>query len=251
MKYFLDQEFIEGFHKPLFGRERHFIDLISIGLVAEDGRKYSAICSEYDYKKASRWVCSNVIQPLYEATVAANPQINVTPSNFHLTFGKPRREIAREIIAFINPHIDMGVDLLDTTPGYRIVNDAMIQMHDLRSVRTGMPDEVVVAHPKFYGYYCDYDWVLFCSLFGIMMELPDGFPKYCRDAKQELDRLASDYLLINKTKCATEKEALKYLTSHQYYPKNSNEHNAVSDAQWIYELEQFIRVFRANEGMAA
>lgn len=32
MKYFLDTEFIEGFHKPLFGKRRHFIDLISIAI---------------------------------------------------------------------------------------------------------------------------------------------------------------------------------------------------------------------------
>ena len=35
MKYFFDTEFIEGFHKPLFGKRRHHIDLISIGIVDE------------------------------------------------------------------------------------------------------------------------------------------------------------------------------------------------------------------------
>jgi len=39
MKYFLDTEFIEGFRKPLFSKRRHFIDLISVGVVAEDGRE--------------------------------------------------------------------------------------------------------------------------------------------------------------------------------------------------------------------
>ncbi len=43
MKYFLDQEFHEGFHKPIFGKKRHFIDLISIGIVSEDDRKFYAI----------------------------------------------------------------------------------------------------------------------------------------------------------------------------------------------------------------
>lgn len=40
MKYFLDTEFHEGFNKPLFGKNRHFIDLISIGIVSSDNRKY-------------------------------------------------------------------------------------------------------------------------------------------------------------------------------------------------------------------
>ena len=48
MKYFLDTEFIEGFHKPLFGKKRHFIDLISIGIVCEDGREYYAVSNEFN-----------------------------------------------------------------------------------------------------------------------------------------------------------------------------------------------------------
>jgi len=61
-KYFLDTEFIEGFDKPLFGKKRHFIDLISIALYCEDGRTFHALSSEYDYSKANDWVKKNVIQ---------------------------------------------------------------------------------------------------------------------------------------------------------------------------------------------
>src|ERR1700761_5926445 len=46
MKYWLDTEFIEN---PCF------IDLISIGLVAEDGREFYAESSEVDWTKASQW----------------------------------------------------------------------------------------------------------------------------------------------------------------------------------------------------
>lgn len=45
MKYFIDTEFIEGFHKPMFGKRRHFIDLISIGIVSEDNRAFYFISS--------------------------------------------------------------------------------------------------------------------------------------------------------------------------------------------------------------
>ena len=61
MKYFIDTEFIEGFHKPMSGKRRHFIDLISIGIIAEDGREYYAISKEYNYDDASNWVKENVI----------------------------------------------------------------------------------------------------------------------------------------------------------------------------------------------
>src|SRR5271154_6398092 len=51
MKYWVDTEFIE---RP-FG-----IDLISVGLVAEDGREFYAESSEVDWTKASQWTLQTV-----------------------------------------------------------------------------------------------------------------------------------------------------------------------------------------------
>ncbi|HZZ37319.1 MAG TPA: 3'-5' exoribonuclease [Caulobacteraceae bacterium] len=51
MKYFIDTEFID---------QPYTIDMISIGLVAEDGREYYAESSEVDWSRASRWTLDNV-----------------------------------------------------------------------------------------------------------------------------------------------------------------------------------------------
>ena len=51
MKYWIDTEFIE---RP------YTIDLISIGLVAEDGREFYAESSEVDWSRASQWTLENV-----------------------------------------------------------------------------------------------------------------------------------------------------------------------------------------------
>ena len=51
MKYWIDTEFIA---KPFT------IDLVSIGLVAEDGREFYAESSELDWSKASPWMLENV-----------------------------------------------------------------------------------------------------------------------------------------------------------------------------------------------
>ena len=51
MKYWIDTEFIA---KPFT------IDLVSIGLVAEDGREFYAESSEVDWSKASPWMLENV-----------------------------------------------------------------------------------------------------------------------------------------------------------------------------------------------
>ncbi|MGL5719532.1 MAG: 3'-5' exoribonuclease domain-containing protein, partial [Alphaproteobacteria bacterium] len=74
------------------------------------------------------------------------------------------------------------------------------------------------GEPEFWAYYADYDWVVFCQLFGTMMELPEGFPMYCRDVKQECDRLGNPEL-----------------------PKqNSTEHHALADAKWTKEVWKFL-----------
>jgi hypothetical protein len=55
MKYFYDTEFIE---------DGKTIDLISIGIVSEDGRTYYAISNEFDAMKANDWVKENVLAKL-------------------------------------------------------------------------------------------------------------------------------------------------------------------------------------------
>ncbi|WP_341702604.1 3'-5' exoribonuclease domain-containing protein [Ferrovibrio sp.] len=40
------------------------------------------------------------------------------------------------------------------------------------------------SKPEFWGWYGAYDWVVLCQLFGGMMELPDGWPVFIREARQ-------------------------------------------------------------------
>jgi 3'-5' exoribonuclease-like protein len=55
VRYFYDTEFIED------GRT---IELISIGVVAEDGREYYAVSTEFDPDRAGSWVRANVLPKL-------------------------------------------------------------------------------------------------------------------------------------------------------------------------------------------
>lgn len=202
MKYFLDTEFIEGFNKPVFGKRRHFIDLISIGIVAEDGREYYAISSEYDYKKADQWVRENVIHPLYVETVHGDQRNVERADKFHYRFGKPDIKIAEEIFRFVNPCSGEGT-----------LNDSSWNQH-LNKYKIVAAENCPI---EFYAYYADYDWVLFCSLFGRMIDLPKGFPMYCRDLKQMFDETGTPKFL-----------------------KPENEHNALDDAKWNRDLYRHI-----------
>lgn len=207
MKYFIDTEFIEGFHKPLFGRRRHFIDLISIGIVCEDGREYYAISNEFNSKDADQWVKDNVIAKLPERYVDFHDSPRLKQEAL---LWKSNKRIADEIIQFVNH-----------------------------------PKPTVLDNPEFYAYYADYDWVVFCSLFGRMIDLPAGFPMYCKDLKQMLDEKSKYWIgksTLERTQCMGTDitKDIVDIKSHPNYPKKENEHSALDDAKWNFELYKFL-----------
>lgn len=69
----------------------------------------------------------------------------------------------------------------------------------------------VGPNPEFWGYYCDYDWVVLCQLIGRMSDHPGDWPYYCRDLRQALDERGF---------------------SHICQP-NDAIHNAEDDAMWV------------------
>lgn len=76
--------------------------------------------------------------------------------------------------------------------------------------------------PEIWGYYADYDWVAICQLFGTMMQLPKGWPMYCRDVKQWADDLGIDKIDVPQ----------------------KNEHHALADALWTRDAWEWLRVRR-------
>lgn len=219
MKYFIDTEFIEGFKKPLFGKKRHFIDLISIGIKCEDGREYYAVSNEFNANNADQWVKDNVISKLYDE------------DGIRLGRWISNKQIAEEIIDFVMPYAECEngescCRFYDPEP-----EDLIGNTHKLIIKRDS---------PQFYAYYADYDWVVFCSLFGRMIDLPKGFPMYCIDLKQMLDETAS----IGRRHKDGFERALSSTKNHPNYPKQENEHSSLDDARWNLELYNFLDTIR-------
>jgi hypothetical protein len=149
MMIWFDTEFIE---------DGKTIDLLSIGMVRDDGWRYYAEPAEADLSRASDWVKANVLP--------------------HLSGKKtPRADIAKQIIEFAG------------------------------------------EAPEFWAYYADYDWVALCQLFGTMMDLPKGWPMYCRDIKQLCDDLGNPTLP----------------------PNRGTEHNALADAVHAVDMWRFLQ----------
>jgi 3' exoribonuclease, RNase T-like len=93
MRYFLDTEFFED-------GERRTIDLISIGIAAEDGRIYYAISLEFDQARADEWVKSNV-----QAKLPPRPTKTGPTGRQSNGVWKTRNQIRREILDFIGDDV--------------------------------------------------------------------------------------------------------------------------------------------------
>jgi len=214
MKYYLDTEFIEcakqrkvlGF---IVGAPVPTIDLISIGLVAEDGREFYALNAdcELQYAWANEWVRKNVLYPIFREHYNGDALLynEFTLSTMRRLFkqkGQSRGWLAWSVLTFVHA---------EAYEGHMGTMDSFFEAP-------------FTDKHEFFGYYCDYDWVVLCQLFGRMIDLPKGFPMYCRDLKQELDRLG--------------------ITSEQKQllcPDPQNEHNALADARWNRKLGEVLK----------
>lgn len=172
-KYFLDTEFIEN------GKT---IDLISIGLVCEDGREFYRQSMECDFTKASDWVWRNVFPHLRDFDMRG-----------------------------IRSCSQRKLGTTDSLTGRCLKDDCVWAYRwEIRDAVKAFCDPEKFGKPEFWGYYADYDWVVFCQLFGTMIELPKGFPMYCNDIKQLCNSVGDPQL-----------------------PKlGTNEHSALLDAHW-------------------
>lgn len=254
MKYFYDTEFLEGNQdKRLLGikigETKPTIDIISIGIVSEDGREYYAVSKDFNLKEAwnrvdikktkignnpyrEYWVRDNVLRPIFNEWVGEDINSEYYNSLFTYKYfkyllkknGKSNYQIAKEIKAFVlNPPI--GV----------VIGSATIELikQTLKNIKQGYVDI------ELYGYYSAYDHVVFCWLFGKMIDLPKGFPMYTFDLKQMLDEKAKD-TFVYQLKGKTVEDGVKEIKSNPQYPKQANEHHALSDAIWNKELFKFL-----------
>lgn len=245
-KYFYDTEFLEGPQNKTFldmsiGKTKPTIDLISIGIVDEEGREFYAISKDFNLKEAwnrydkevnrgypvagpeyfkKYWIRENVLRPVWQELCykdfceSTQNVIDITKEGSFELFKKECLEIS---YSFTYKNIKKLLNKYGNT-NKQISEDIKIFIKGL---------------PEFYGYYSAYDHVVFCWLFGLMKDLPEGFPMYSRDLKQIMDEKEFEDLSIHLIG-----EDLK---NHPKYPKQDNEHNALSDARWNKKLYEFLK----------
>jgi hypothetical protein len=253
---YFDTEFIEGTQtkKNIFGfksgETQPTIDLISIGIVSDDGREYYSVSSEFnlfeawnrwqpsdkpkmaDNEQRIYWIRENVLRPIFEEFYPAKhgnlhlyPEFNLENMlDVILAVGKSRKQIAFEVFQFA-----LGVDFSKT---------GIDQTLSAASTGHYAPIE---NRPIFYAYFADYDWVALCWLFGKMDDKPKDFPYYCRDLQQSCDEKWEEIQAHKQKKLAFLKKGILDLKSHPNYPKKTDEHHALADARWNKELHHFLK----------
>lgn len=193
MKVFLDTEFYE-FH-PHHGRLTadgmaydvadggNAVQLISIGAVREDGAEFYAENANFNWVHvpADHWLQDNVRPHLWNHPgeplwMSTHGQAVGVKGGFYTP-----QDMAEKFFEFATP--------------------------DPKSLG-------IRTRPEFWGYFCDYDWVAICGLYGRMIDLPPEFPMYCLDLKQEMHRLGG----VKRSDLPAQSEPA---------------HHALADARWI------------------
>lgn len=139
MRYFYDCEFHE---------DGKTIDLISIGIVAEDGREYYAVSSEFDTRRvaANDWLMDNVMTSI--------------------------------------PHTKFVVADFEGAPVLRDIYPWGKDVKSRLQIRTDIEQFTHGTYPEFWAWYSAYDHVCLAQLFGRMVDLPRDYPMLTLDIKQ-------------------------------------------------------------------
>lgn len=145
MRYFYDTEFLED------GRT---IELISIGIVAEDGREYYAVNSDapWDRIRKDDWLMDNVVR--------------------HLPTHSTGQVVKR--VGFGESGYSWGGISMSSTK----VKPKWVIANEVRDFLLAEPN------PELWADYAAYDHVALAQLWGPMIRLPRGLPMFTRDFQQ-------------------------------------------------------------------
>jgi hypothetical protein len=149
MKFFLATTFIQGASE---------LDLVSLGIRAEDGREFYRQNQECCFKEADAWVTENILSNLthldwfYDRGARAYKLAYSAVSPRARFPWATRREILQDLQRFIGDG------------------------------------------PEFWSYRGSYDWVLLCLLFGSYASFPLRWPRYCFHLEQRRQEMGAPSL---------------------------------------------------------
>lgn len=183
MRYYYDTEFVES------GPE-YPVELLSLGMVADGGREYYVQVADANWSRMTDWLEENVLAK-FKYCQNGGSSLERQKADHNRGAGRcyggcpwdTRANIKNSLLAFCDP--------------------------------------TLYGKPRFIASFADYDWVVFAQLFGRMIDLPKGWPRYCFDVKQWSDMMGNPH-----------------------WPRQeSGEHNALADAYQVRHVFDFLSAY--------
>lgn len=206
VNHYMDTEFIEN---------GVTIDLLSIGIVSEDGREFYALNWDCDLSKADDWVRHNVLVHLPPKPKSLYP----------IDHGSPwmsKKTIEVKLAEYFKLKL--------VPPRGNLKGDWTYEVN---------PKNI----PDFWADYAAYDWIAFCQIWGKgkMIDLPRGFPMYCNDIQQlKADREARQSGFIGWIGWFLIVVLIPPFLRHQEPPaRTGTEHHALDDARHVKKLWEY------------
>jgi hypothetical protein len=195
--YYVDSEFID---------DGKTVDLISIGIVCEDGRELYLQSSEFNIDKASQWVKDNVIMHLDLC-----PYIQQPPGPLYslgTLYGAQAQHRKGQCV-------DQIYGLRHRCP-WRTRAQMRRDLLGFFGFSSGTPEGIELR-----GWITAYDYVAFAQVFGTMLDVPAGLPHYIHELQAILDAQG--------------------ITDDMLPPQEAGLHRAIDDARHIKRLWELVK----------
>lgn len=206
--------------------------LISLGIVAEDGRKFYAEFTDYDEMQCNQWIKDNVIKNLF-----------LSPVPYSRDSDERIKSMKKEGYVFPNiPEIPRFNSLLAYP--YKVENEGYTQVvgnkYWVKEYLAKWISEFDSV--QFVSDVCHYDFVLLIDLFGTAFDLPPNVCVSCHDINQDTARYygISEREAFDKSR----EEIVMELCGHEVEGKK---HNALYDAEVIKRIyERIVHLSNIN-----
>lgn len=196
--------------------------LISIGIIAEDGRKFYAEFMDYDISQINNWIGENVIDNLFLEDIYLSKNVEseivklmkqgyrfsekaekIDKPKYQYYIEKDEKYFVKGTTPFIKRHLSYWISQFDSV---QFVSDV-----------------------------CHYDFVLLIDLFGTAFDLPENVCAACHDLNTDIARNygISEREAFDKSR----EEIVMELCGHE---TEGRKHNALYDAEVIKAIYEEI-----------
>lgn len=283
LKYFIHCNFIEQMQRPLgwlptigkFNRLRLNLELISVSVLCEDGRRFFAVNNELKPRNVDERTAKIIEHLPWKKTGMAGPVDKEDGSgekDLRYWTGpnpvyKTKDEIGKSLFEFFQ-HNDSGVEhsifiekMMDYNDDgayfdrWRETHNALMTYQ--LTEKQEMYNQEFFAQPELYSYDAHRSWILLYSLYGKPSSVPKGYPEYIKSVRQLFDDTVTEitdrYFSYYSKKgepiertydemWELNKKSLIQMDDYPHLEKSA----ILMDADWCKQLYDFVQKYKPS-----